>query len=159
MLVGVISGKGGGYDGKRMPAAGNSYIGSANDVEARVWKLMNARRQGSGLMSLQWDEHLVGLARMHSENMAHGGYFSHKDQDGGFVDDRAAKMGIFNWLAIGENIAFMRGYDDPATMAVEKWMQSPSHKKNILNAQWRQSAIGMAQGSDGSIYFTQVFIY
>jgi len=52
----------------------------------------------------------------------------------------------------------MKGYSDPATMAVEKWMQSESHKKNILNDQWRESAIGVAVADDGAIYFTQVFI-
>jgi uncharacterized protein YkwD len=136
----------------------NRY-GSANEVEARAFDLMNGQRQAIGLGSLEWDEQIVSLARAHSQNMATGKYFSHKDTNGGYVDDRAAKLGIFNWLAIGENIAFMRGYDDPATMAVEKWMQSPSHKKNILNNQWRQTAIGVAVGDGGSVYFTQIFIY
>ena len=90
--------------------------------------------------------------------MAEGKYFSHQDPSGGYVDSRASKLGIFNWMSIGENIAFMKGYDDPASMAVEKWMQSSSHKKNILGGQWRDSAIGVAVADDGSIYFTQVFI-
>lgn len=90
--------------------------------------------------------------------MASDKYFSHKDPSGGFVDSRAAKLGIFNWMAIGENIAFMKGYEDPATTAVQKWMQSTSHKKNILGSQWRDSAIGVAVAADGAIYFTQVFI-
>ena len=138
--------------------ATNTY-GSANEVEARAFDLMNGQRLSIGLKSLEWDEQIVSLARAHSQNMAAGKYFSHKDANGGYVDSRAAKLGIFNWMAIGENIAFMKGYDDPATMAVEKWMQSPSHKKNILNNQWRQTAIGVAVGEDGSVYFTQVFIY
>lgn len=133
-------------------------LGSANAVEARAFELMNAQRQANGLRSLEWDEQIVALARSHSESMAREKYFSHKDPSGGFIDSRAAKLGIFNWMAIGENIAFMKGYDDPASMAVEKWMQSTSHKKNILNTQWRDSAIGVAVAADGSIYFTQVFI-
>lgn len=133
-------------------------LGSANDTEARAFDLMNAQRQASGLQSLQWDEEIVALARTHSQSMAAGKFFSHKDANGGFVDDRAAKLGIFNWLALGENIAFMKGYDDPATIAVDKWMQSTSHKKNILSSQWRESAIGVAVAADGSVYFTQVFI-
>ena len=133
-------------------------VGSANAVEARAFELMNAQRQAIGLPSLQWDEHVVALARSHSESMATDKYFSHKDPSGGYVDSRASKLGIFNWMAIGENIAFMKGYDDPASMAVEKWMQSTSHKKNILSNQWRDSAIGVAVAADGAIYFTQVFI-
>ncbi len=159
ILVGVIGGA------KRVPAVhsvnasfSNATLGSANRVEARAFELMNAQRVASGLQSLQWDEQIVALARTHSESMAEGKYFSHRDPNGGFVDSRAAKLGIFNWMAIGENIAFMKGYDDPASMAVEKWMQSTSHKKNILSSQWRESAIGVAVAADGSIYFTQVFI-
>ncbi|MEQ1764646.1 MAG: CAP domain-containing protein [Pyrinomonadaceae bacterium] len=160
ILVGVIGGV------KRPPAAArtvnasfsSSSLGSANGVESRAFELMNAQRLANGLRSLEWDEELIALARSHSESMAEGKYFSHKDPNGGFVDSRAAKLGIFNWMSIGENIAFMKGYDDPAAMAVEKWMQSTSHKKNILSGQWRDSAIGVAVADDGSIYFTQVFI-
>ena len=160
ILVGVIGGA------KRSPAAvrnvnasfASTSLGSANDVEARAFELMNGQRLANGLRSLQWDEEIIALARSHSQSMAEGKYFSHKDPSGGFVDSRAAKLGIFNWMAIGENIAFMKGYDDPASMAVEKWMQSTSHKKNILSGQWRDSAIGVAVADDGSIYFTQVFI-
>lgn len=135
-----------------------SSLGSASSVEARAFELMNAQRLANGLQSLEWDEQIIALARSHSQSMADGKYFSHKDPSGGFVDSRASKLGIFNWMAIGENIAFMKGYDDPASMAVEKWMQSTSHKKNILSGQWRDSAIGVAVADDGAIYFTQVFI-
>jgi len=160
ILVGVIGGV------KRSPVAVRTVnasfsatsLGSANRVEARAFELMNAQRLANGLQSLQWDEGIIALARSHSESMAEGKYFSHKDPSGGFIDSRAYKLGIFNWMAIGENIAFMKGYDDPASMAVEKWMQSTSHKKNILSGQWRDSAIGVAVADDGSIYFTQVFI-
>ena len=158
VLVGLI-GKESGYTKATVPAPAGSSIGTASETEARAWELMNGQRQAIGLPSLQWDEQLVALARLHSASMASGKYFSHKDQNGGFVDDRAARLGVNNWLAIGENIAFMKGYPDPASMAVEKWMLSPSHKKNILNGNWRQSAIGMAVADDGAVYFTQVFIY
>lgn len=159
VLVDVI---GGNRSEKPVRAVKTSFAttstGTANRVEARAFELMNAQRQANGLQTLQWDEQLVALARSHSDSMAGDKYFSHKDPNGGYVDTRAAKLGIFNWMAIGENIAFMKGYEDPASMAVEKWMQSTSHKKNILGNQWRDSAIGIAVASDGSIYFTQVFI-
>lgn len=158
VLVGLI-GKEPKFANAEAPVPVNNSLGSANDTEARAWELMNSRRLVTGLQPLQWDEQLVALARMHSASMASGHYFSHKDQAGGYVDDRATRLGILNWMAIGENIAFMKGYPDPASMAVEKWMLSPSHKKNILNGSWRQSAIGMAVGEDGAVYFTQVFIY
>lgn len=160
ILVGVIGGSQRSAAPVRTVRASfsSASLGSASSVEARAFELMNAQRLANGLQSLQWDEEIIALARSHSQSMAEGKYFSHKDPSGGFVDSRAAKLGIFNWMAIGENIAFMKGYDDPASMAVEKWMQSTSHKKNILSGQWRDSAIGVAVADDGAIYFTQVFI-
>ena len=160
ILVGMIGGV------KRSPSTvrtvnasfSTTSLGSASRVEARAFELMNAQRIANGLQSLQWDEQIIALARTHSQSMAEGKYFSHKDPSGGYIDSRASKLGIFNWMSIGENIAFMKGYEDPASMAVEKWMQSTSHKKNILSGQWRDSAIGVAVADDGSIYFTQVFI-
>lgn len=160
ILVGVIgnSGNNSARAVRTVKASFATGMGSATSVEARAFELMNAERIANGLDSLAWDEQIISLARSHSQSMAEGKYFSHKDPAGGFVDTRAAKLGIFNWMAIGENIAFMKGYDDPASTAVEKWMKSTSHKKNILSGQWRESAIGVAVASDGSVYFTQVFI-
>jgi len=131
---------------------------SADAVERRVFQLMNAERQAFGLKLLEWDESLLAVARMHSRNMADEKFFSHKGRDGAMVHDRAAQFGIVKWFGIGENIATMRGYDDPAATAVESWMRSNSHKKNILNGQWQETAIGSAVADDGTIYFTQVFI-
>lgn len=159
ILVGIIGGLQRPAERVRTVKASFTDLSStATDVEARTFQLMNAQRLANGLQMLQWDEEITRLARSHSQSMAEGRYFSHRDPSGGYIDSRAAKLGIFNWMAIGENIAFMKGYDDPASMAVEKWMQSTSHKKNILSSQWRDSAIGVAVADDGAIYFTQVFV-
>ena len=74
------------------------------------------------------------------------------------VDNRAEDLGVRDWKAIGENIAYMKGYADPVAIAVEKWMESPAHKQNLLNASWVESGIGVAVAADGSYYFTQVFM-
>jgi uncharacterized protein YkwD len=63
-----------------------------------------------------------------------------------------------HWSAIGENIAFMKGFDNPVRTAVEKWLLSPGHKRNLLNPDWTETAIGLAVSPDGKYYFTQVFI-
>jgi len=89
--------------------------------------------------------------------MATNKFFSHRGSNGETVDGRAKQMGI-RWLGIGENIATLRGYDDPAAAAVENWMRSTGHKRNILNDRFQISAVGAAVGDDGTIYFAQVFI-
>jgi uncharacterized protein YkwD len=89
--------------------------------------------------------------------MAEGRFFSHRGPDGETVDGRAAQMGI-KWRAIGENIATMRGHTDPAAKAVDTWMNSTAHKRNILNNIYNQSAIAAAVADDGTVYLTQVFL-
>lgn len=157
ILVGVVVGKS--QEPAKEPAVAEAVRPPrGNDIELRAFEMMNARRLLVGLRPLVWSDDLAELARLHSRNMASGKFFSHKDLDGWYVDDRAARLGIFNWIAIGENIAYLKGFPDPAVTAVEKWMNSPSHKQNILNQRWSQTAIGIAVSEDGAIYFTQVFI-
>jgi uncharacterized protein YkwD len=126
-------------------------------AERRAFELMNAERQVAGLPMLVWSDEAAALARLHAKDMATNAFFSHKGNDGETVDGRAARMGV-KWHAIGENIATMKGYADPAAKAVETWMNSSAHKRNILNGMYNQSAMGAALAADGTVYFTQVFL-
>lgn len=131
---------------------------SALSVEQRVFELLNAERSAKGLDPLVWSDKVAAVARNHSANMASEKFFSHRGSDGSMVNDRAFRGGLYNWSAIGENIAFLRGFVDPEQMAVEKWMNSPSHRKNLLSSHWTDSAVGVAITADGTYYLTQVFL-
>ena len=74
------------------------------------------------------------------------------------VDERADRLGLGAWRSIGENIAYMRGFDDPAALAVEKWLESAAHRKNLLGPNWKESAVGVAVTEDGTYYMTEVFL-
>jgi uncharacterized protein YkwD len=127
-------------------------------TEREVFALINKKRADAGLDALRWNDELAELARQHSDDMARFKYFSHRGNDGTMVDDRADKIGLGSWQAIGENIAFERGFDDAASFAVEQWMESPEHKRNLLDKRWKESGIGVAILPDGTYYFTQVFL-
>jgi uncharacterized protein YkwD len=131
---------------------------SLRAIEHRTFDLINHEREKRGLRPLVWNDDVAEVARLHSRNMAQNNFFSHRGLDGSMVNDRAEQMGLFNWRAIGENIAFNRGYDQPVEFAVEKWLESPSHRENLLNKSWIESGVGVAVSRDGSYYFTQVFI-
>lgn len=131
---------------------------SAPDLEREAFKLLNEKRAAEHLAPLAWDEEVAKVARVHSQNMANHKFFSHRGLDGSMVNDRADKVGLSKWRLIGENIAYMRGYSDPAAFAVECWMNSAAHKQNLLGKDWKQSAVGVAVADDGSLYFTQVFM-
>ncbi|HEY8560678.1 MAG TPA: CAP domain-containing protein [Pyrinomonadaceae bacterium] len=128
------------------------------EFEKRVLALINQKRAENNLSPLAWSDEVAKLARGHSENMVRFKFFSHQDADGKSVDGRAAALGIRRWTAMGENIAYNRDYQNPCEKAVERWMLSPTHRANILNDVWQETAIGIAVADDGTFYFTQVFL-
>ena len=127
-------------------------------LEREAFDLINVRRAAQGLPQLTWSDEVAKVARVHSQNMAAYKFFAHQGLDGLMVNGRADQAGLNKWRSIGENIAFMRGYEHPAEFAVECWMESTSHRNNLLRTDWKESAIGVAQAADGSYYFTQVFL-
>ena len=132
---------------------------SAALIEQQIFALINAERIKKGLSELEWDESLAAVARLHSEDMARVKFFSHRGSDGSLVDERADRLGLGTWRSIGENIAYMRGYDDPAELAVQKWLASAAHRKNLLGPNWKESAVGVAVTADGTYYMTEVFLF
>jgi uncharacterized protein YkwD len=135
-----------------------SVVINAQAVERAAFELINQKRANNGLKPLAWSDELASIARLHSHNMAEQRFFSHRGLDDKLVSDRADDIGLKRWRAIGENIAFERGYQDPTEKAVQLWLDSPSHRQNLMNDDWRESAVGVAVAADGSYYFTQVFL-
>ena len=145
------------------PVAARSYTAApvaagASGDERRAFELINRERQRRGLEPLEWDGGLVRLARYHSQNMARSGYLSHVDRDGLDLKARARAVGLQGWRALGENIAYNQGYDDPTAFAVERWMVSEKHRENAMSGHYTHAAVGIARASDGTYYFTQVFM-
>ena len=131
---------------------------AASGEERRAFDLINLERQRRGLRPLAWDGSLTRLARYHSDNMARGGFLSHVDRDGLDLKGRAQVLGLHGWSTLGENIAYNQGYSDPTAFAVERWMISEKHRENALNPSYTHAAVGIARASDGTYYFTQVFM-
>lgn len=128
------------------------------ELEKQAFLLSNQKRSENGLSPIEWSDEVAKVARHHSENMVKFNFFAHRGMDGKNVDGRADSFGLTKWTLIGENIAYNRGYKNPVETAVEKWMLSPSHRENLLNDRWKESAVGIAVTDDGTYYFTQVFI-
>lgn len=129
------------------------------ELERQAFELLNQKRTENGLQPVSWNENIAKVARAHSQNMANNNFFSHQGLDGSMVDDRADTAGVKNWKRIGENIAYNRGYENPVEFAVLRWMESQSHRENLLSSKWNESGVGIAVAADGkTFYFTQVFM-
>ena len=127
-------------------------------AERLAFDIVNQKRAENGLAPLTWSDDIATIARLHSQNMAEFNFFGHRGLDNKMVSDRADDNGVKKWRSIGENIAYNRGYQDPVTKAVELWLASPSHNHNMMDLNWKESAIGVAIAEDVSYYFTQVFL-
>jgi len=119
--------------------------------EDRVTALVNQERARAGCGTVRTNAQLRTAARRHSQDMADRNYFSHDSLDGRTPWDRAEAAGYQR--AIGENIA--KGQATPeAVMAA--WMDSPGHRRNILNCDARATGVGLAFDGATPIW-TQLF--
>ncbi|WAZ24355.1 CAP domain-containing protein [Streptomyces cinnabarinus] len=120
---------------------------------AEVLRLVNEERAKAGCNAVAANSSLADLASAFSEDMAERGFFDHTDPDGSSPWDRAAKAGITNLG--GENIA--RGQADAAAV-MDAWMNSPGHRANILNCDFKTLGVGVHMASGGP-WWTQNFGY
>ncbi|MGW2784951.1 CAP domain-containing protein [Streptomyces populi] len=122
-------------------------------AEAEVLKLVNDERAKVGCSPVAANSSLTDLAQAFSEDMAARDFFDHTDPGGLTPWDRAAKAGITSLG--GENIA--RGQADAAAV-MEAWMNSPGHKANILNCDFKTLGVGV-HFAEGGPWWTQDFGY
>ena len=133
---------------KPPPATGG---GDTTTREDRVTVLVNQERATAGCGPVRNDERLRRAARGHSRDMAERDYFSHDSLDGRSPWGRAEAAGYTR--AIGENIA--KGQRTPQDV-VASWMDSPGHRRNILNCDAKAIGVGLAYDGDAAVW-TQLF--
>eukprot|EP01132_Coremiostelium_polycephalum_P010220 gene10220-12534_t len=120
-------------------------------IGVKSLELTNKFRNSMGLPSLLWSDGLMELGIEHSKNMAEGKEpFGH----GGF-DYRVRRFPFFSTRASGENVAMSSGSAEVAEIAVDGWIKSPGHRKNLLG-NFNYCAIGVYRLGD-SFYLTQLF--
>lgn len=121
-------------------------------AEDEMLEMIDIERKKAGADSLEKDESLRDVARRHSEDMLHRGYFSHITPEGKTLADRL-KEGNVKYIVSGENLALA----PDAKTAMEGLMQSPGHKKNMLSDNYGRIGIGAMDGGEYGIIFTQNF--
>ncbi|AQZ66890.1 Transporter [[Actinomadura] parvosata subsp. kistnae] len=120
-------------------------------MASQVVTLTNAARARRGCGPLRVDSALMRSARTHSLEMARTGRLSHNSPDGASPWDRMERAG-YRWGA-AENIG--AGYGT-AQEAVDGWLDSPDHRRNILDCGLKAIGVGVASGPGGP-WWTQDF--
>jgi uncharacterized protein YkwD len=126
------------------------------DFEQRVIELVNTTRIQNGLSPLRASPQLAASARKYSGYMASARFFSHVGPDGTNLVSRDEAAGYVDWVDLAENLA--GGQPDPESV-VKAWMNSPTHRANILSPRVKEIGVGYAfvPGSQYGHYWTQEF--
>ncbi|MGO9061651.1 MAG: CAP domain-containing protein [Candidatus Binataceae bacterium] len=155
-LIGAVAGRV--YLNTRLPRSPEQIAGVSVE-ETRILELVNREREKAGLTDLKLSGRLAVAARGHSYDMALRHYFAHRSADGVSPEQRIRGSGI-EYAEVAENI-YMEDYPDQERMperAIEGWLGSPGHRKNMLSPKFTETGVGTARAADGSTYVTQDFI-
>jgi uncharacterized protein YkwD len=108
--------------------------------EKRMLDLHNQKRRSQELRRLCVHPALQRAARDHSQDMIRRDYFAH-----GNVGRRLKRHG-YNWSTYAENIHSDPGAPSPGP-TFDSWMDSQSHRTNILDRRFQEVGIGLATGT------------
>ena len=112
--------------------------------------LLNGERADRGLPPLAPNPKLTGAATAYAQDLVDGSYFSHTGRDGSDVRQRIERVGYLprdaGWL-LGENLAWGTGALATPGAIMQAWMNSPGHRDNILNPEYREIGIGVVTGN------------
>lgn len=119
---------------------------SFNVTSGELIKLTNLERAKRGLSPLSENSQLDQAATLKANNMFEEDYWAHyspsgKDPWGFFV-----KAG-YRFTHAGENLA--RNFYNSSDI-VNAWMASPTHRDNLLNANYKEIGIAVLEGNLGS---------
>ncbi len=121
-----------------------------------IIRLTNASRAEYGLSSVYADDALTLAAQAKAEDMIKNQYFSHISPGGSTPWDFMANQ-KYNYIIAGENLA-LNFYS--AEGVRKAWMNSAGHKSNILNPDFKNIGIGIAEGKyhgKDAIFVVQMF--
>jgi uncharacterized protein YkwD len=122
-----------------------------NDSERQLFEALNRERAAQGLSTLQWDDTLFKSARQHALRMANLNMLEHQLPNESNLEGRLAEAGA-RFSVIAENIAV--GASPQIIHA--GWMNSPGHRKNILDP--RLTCVGIAAvHGPGGLFAVQDF--
>ncbi|MEV4872086.1 CAP domain-containing protein [Streptomyces syringium] len=129
-----------------------SQDGTITAYSRTLLDLVNAERRAHGCQLVKPDPRLHHAAREHVGDMAANNYLAHYTLEGTGPGSRMLAAG-YQWGSWGENV--LRGSRTPSE-AMEEWMSSLGHRRNILDCSWTDVGIGVAPGP-GGLWWVQDF--
>ena len=115
----------------------------------------NARRE-QGLEPLTLNDSLISAANAKAQHMFAHNYWAHFAPDG-TTPWQFIKSSGYSYVFAGENLA--KGFTDSQSI-VNAWLNSPSHRENLLSDKYKEIGFAVAEGSiDGveTVLVVQMF--
>jgi len=109
----------------------------------RLVSLINQERQSRNLPALALNDSLNSVAGLKVNDMATQGYFEHTSPTGITPWFWFKQIG-YNYVFAGENLAMGFTETDDVFTA---WMNSPTHRANILNPNFREMGLAVGTGN------------
>ena len=123
---------------------GNTLAYATNTSVSGLLAATNSHRAANGQASLNLNSQLSSAAQAKANDMTSRNYWSHNTPEGQepwiFVDASGYK-----YLKAGENLAY--GFTD-SDGTVTGWMNSPSHKANMLDGAFSEVGFGFANSAN-----------
>lgn len=106
-----------------------------------IIELTNNERVLLGGTPLKANTALTSAAQAKADDMAKQHFFAHVAPDGTMAWDYIKKVG-YSYDVAGENLAIT---NENVETVISSWMKSPSHRENIVNKDYQDIGIGIAQ--------------
>lgn len=137
---------------------------SVKQLRAATVCLLNAERRKAGRKPLKANGSLALAGQRHARDMVRRRYFAHDSLGGRSFKSRILRAGYVHRGAsalIGENLAWGAGRGATPRSIVRGWMKSPGHRRNVLNATFREVGIGVVRAApralDGAATYAAEF--
>lgn len=121
--------------------------------ENELLSLINSERKKNNLPEFEIDEKLQNVARLKAEDLVQNNYFSHISPTYG-TPFEMLKAHSVNYKTASENIAGNKNISD----AVDSWLASDSHKKNILSNDYNYTGIAVVDSIAYGKIIVELFI-
>ena len=128
-------------------------LGFASNISSEsILQLTNQKRSDFGLHGLRLDQKLSQAAQSKAADMFARDYWAHVTPTGEQPWKFITATG-YTYLYAGENLA--RDFADPQAV-VDAWLASPTHRENLLNANYDDIGIAVVNGDLAGIETTLI---
>jgi uncharacterized protein YkwD len=141
----------------RGAATGSEADPELAPLESALLADVNAVRAHNHRLPLRRTAELDAVARAHSRDMAARGYLAHESPEGANAVTRLEAARLAGFTLAGENIG-STNRPAPNREIVAGWLNSQTHRANLLAPVFNATGIGIARSPDGSLLYTQVYV-